>query len=94
MDRDDRVLAFVQGRMTELDTRAFEREMAEDRALEVEVDAMRGLRAEFAEEATIDVADGWAQFEAALDAEAGTQPANANRAPRFSMLQTGGLIAA
>lgn len=99
MDRDDRVLAFVQGRLSADEMQAVEREMAEDRALAVEVAAMRGIKAEFEVEAAV-LADeaaadaGWARLEKAIDAEAPGQPANSNRAPRFSIWQTGGLIAA
>ncbi len=99
MDRDDHILAFVQGRLTADEAQAFEREMAGNRALAVEVAAMQGLRAEFkaetavlADEARAD--EGWTRLEKAIDAEAPGQPANSNRAPRFSIWQTGGLIAA
>lgn len=96
MDRDDRVLAFVQGRMTAEDRRAFENEMAADRALEVEVAAMTALRAEFAAtdlpEETAEA--GWARLAPALGAGSAPAAANANRAPRLSLWQTGGLIAA
>ena len=72
MDRDDRVLAFVQGRLNADEMQAFERDMAEDQALAVEVAAMQGIRAEFeaetaalADEAAADA--GWARLEKALD---------------------------
>lgn len=99
MDREDKVLAFVQGRMDGAERRAFEAEMAQDRTLAAEIAAMQALRAEFAAETSAETAAetaeaGWARFAPTLEETAAAGTANANRAPRFSLWQTGALIAA
>lgn len=94
MDREDRLLAYMQNRMSPDDKGRFETEMASDRSLAAEVSAMRAVRSELAEEDGLPDTDaGWARLSAALDAE-GTQPANLNRPIRISLLQAAALVVA
>lgn len=93
MDHEDRILAFVQGRLSEADKTAFESDMKNNRAFAVEVEAMLALRREFEAADSPDTDRGWRDLERAISADS-QAPANLNRPLRFSLWQTGGLIAA
>ena len=89
MDRDDRLTAYLQGRLDPEARAAFEREVQADPALAAEVAALRDARARFAEEAEA-AADrreaGWRRLSAAI-APAAPAAANENRPLRLSLVQ-------
>ncbi len=92
MDRDDLILAYVQGKLTEADATAFEQALEQDADMAAEILALRAARSEFAQEDDqLEAGPGWDRLEAAIDA---TAPANDNRPLRLSLWQAGGLIAA
>lgn len=94
MDRDDRVLAYVQGKLSDTDVAAFEQDLQRDADMAAEVLALRAARAEFGHDTEQgDATAGWARLEAAINAERGVA-ANDNRPVRLSLWQTAGLIAA
>ena len=94
MDRDDQILAFIQGRLSEDERAAFEATFRTDPDLFAEITALQAARAEFAlSDQNLDASAGWARLETAIKSEH-PQAANTNRPMRFSLLQTGGLIAA
>lgn len=94
MDKDDKVLMYVQGRLTPEDGAALEAEMRTDADLRAEVQAMQATRVALA---PIDVPDkdsGWSRLSAAIDAERAAAPANENRPIRLSLLQAASVVAA
>lgn len=94
MDRDDRILAYVQCKLSDTDVAAFEQDLQRDADMAAEVLALRAARAEFGRDTEQgDATAGWARLEAAINAEHGA-PANDNRPVRLSLWQTAGLIAA
>ncbi|MCR9089334.1 MAG: hypothetical protein NXH97_21655 [Rhodobacteraceae bacterium] len=93
MDREDRLLAYLQNRLPAEEREEFEAEMAANRGLAAEVAALRAVRAELAAEDGLSRPDaGWARLSAALDAE--SEPANLNRPVRLSLWQAAGLVVA
>ncbi|MEM8957134.1 MAG: hypothetical protein AAGC86_04885 [Pseudomonadota bacterium] len=94
MDREDRLLAYLQDKMSPDDRTRFEAEMTSDQSLAAEVAAMRAVRAELASgDGVADMDAGWTRLSAALDEES-TQPANLNRPVRLSLLQAAALVLA
>ncbi|KUP92879.1 hypothetical protein [Tritonibacter horizontis] len=92
MDRDDLILAYVQGKLSDADSTAFEQDLEQDANMAAELLALRAARSEFAQEDDQVEADaGWSRLEATINA---TIPANDNRPLRLSLWQTGALIAA
>ena len=93
MDRDDRMLAFLQGRMDAQESEEFEAEMARDRSLSAEVSAMRNVRSAFSDESFASQRQqGWARLSEALESEA-RPVANDNRPIRFSLWQVAATVA-
>lgn len=91
MDRDDKVLLYVQERLTTGERDTFEREIAGDPTLAAEVTALQAARRALVPE--VQAADGWDRLSNAIDA---TRPAaaNDNRPIRFTLLQAAGLVVA
>ncbi|WP_121063346.1 hypothetical protein [Chachezhania antarctica] len=81
MDQDDRLIDYMQGRLSEEERVAFEAEMARTPALEAEVTALRAAASELGRAQVPDGARaaGWDRLSAAIDAERVPQPANTNR---------------
>ena len=97
MDREDRILAYLQDRLDPDSRDAFEAEMTEDPALSSEIAALRAARQEFASEvAEGDATAGWERLSASIDqAEMNIPtPANTSRAPRFAIWQVAAVVAA
>ncbi|MEO0989794.1 MAG: hypothetical protein AAFX00_02470 [Pseudomonadota bacterium] len=91
MDREERVLAYMQGRLDDGDREAFEADMSRDPELAAEVEVLRSVRSEFANEvAAEDVTDGWDRLSAELDRP---QAANLSRAPRLAIWQVAAVVA-
>lgn len=88
MDDDERLLAYMHGRLTPSERAVFEAEMEARPALGAELAAMRAL----ADGMAADLPDpsvqreGWARLSQSLAQEALPQPANDNRWPRFAQL--------
>lgn len=94
MDRDDLVLAYVQGRLPEAERGAFDARLSAEPDLAAEVAALQAMRDAFAQaDAEIAPDQGWARLEAAIDA-APPAAANVNAPLRLPLWQVGGLIAA
>lgn len=94
MDREDRLMAYIQNKLPTEDAQSFEAELAADETLAAEVAALRAVRAEFGEQDKAeDVQAGWARFEEALD-EVAPQPANRNRPVKLSLLQVAAVVVA
>lgn len=92
MDREDRLLAYLQNRLPADDVQRFEAEIAADQGLAAEVAALRAVRAELADQDKAQDPDaGWTRLSAALDKES-DQPANLNRPIKLSLLQAAGLV--
>ena len=87
MDQNDRVLAYLQGRLSDEDRLAFEGDISRNAELASEVAAMRGARAAMIPQDVPDKSEGWEKISAAIDKET-FQPANQNRPIRLSLLQT------
>lgn len=81
MDRDDKVLDYLQDRMGPEDRAGFEREMDSDPSLAAEVAMLTGARRAMAEETLPDGASeaGWARLSEAIAEDQATPPANTNR---------------
>ena len=80
MDRDDKILAYLQGKLSSTDHARFEDEMAADATLAGEVAVMRSVQAELAEGPKMpDPDQGWTRLLAAINEPA--RPANENRRP-------------
>ena len=94
MDDDDRLLAYVQGRLSDADKIAFEADLAKRPDLNAELKAMQGVtRAIEAEEVDpARKANGWARLESSIKADRLPVAANDNR--RLSVLQAVGLAVA
>ncbi len=94
MDREERLIAYMQDRLSLPERDAFEAELQTDPALAAEVDVLRAVRTELAHEHEPgDAAAGWSRLSAAIDAG---QPAvaNENRPPRLSLWQAAAVVAA
>ncbi|MEM7211257.1 MAG: hypothetical protein AAF479_05075 [Pseudomonadota bacterium] len=97
MDREDRILAYLQDRLDPEGRAAFETEITTDPALSSEIAALRAARQEFASEpAEGDSSAGWERLSASIDqAEMNVAaPANTPRAPRFAIWQVAAVVAA
>lgn len=93
MDRDDRILAFVQGKLPQADADAFQSEMNSDAGLAAEVAVLASARSVLGSNQD-DMADqSWETLSAKID-EARFRPANLSRAPRLSLLQVAAAIVA
>lgn len=86
MDQDDKVLAYLQGRMSDADRDAFEGEIAKSPELAAEIAALRVAQGILAEGASDMPAEGWARLSSAIAASE-QPPANTNRPLRLSLLQ-------
>ncbi|MCV6598651.1 MAG: hypothetical protein OIF40_16420 [Mangrovicoccus sp.] len=94
MDREERLLAYMQDKLPADARRQFEAEIAADDQLAAEVAALRSARAEFArQDAAADLEAGWASLTEALDAERPVA-ANTNRPVKLSLAQAAGLVLA
>lgn len=88
MDDDDRLLAYVQNRLTAEDATAFETELQSRKDLQSELAAIRAWQAEF----ETDLPDpslklaGWERLSQAMQVADLPQPANDNRWPRWTQL--------
>ncbi len=84
MDDDDRVLAYVQGRLDQAARSDFEQEMVTRPALRAEVTALEATRGAFAAEQDAERAsdDGWERLSRSIEAE--RAPANLNRRPMLA----------
>lgn len=90
MDRDDDVLSYVKGTMSDAERLSFETELQTDKYLAAEVDVMLAARSEFAHQAvpTSAALTGWDRLSASIDESAATpNAANDNRAPVRQTLQ-------
>lgn len=86
MDRDDKILAYLQDRLSSQERDQFERDMAEDAALRGEVSLMQSVRGELANEATLPDPDAlWARISADMNQPAPV--ANDNRRPWVQLVQ-------
>lgn len=93
MDREDRLLAYMQDKLDATDRTAFEAEIATDPALAAEVAALEGVRQVFGTETVPGQrAAGWERLSAAI---AAGQPAasNDNRPHRLSLWQAAAVAA-
>ncbi len=87
MDREDRLLAYMQDKLDPADRAAFEAEIASDSALAAEVAALKAVRQEFGSKTVPgERAAGWQRLSAAIAAQ---QPlaTNDNRPVRLSLWQ-------
>ena len=89
MDRDDRLVAYLQDRLSQAERKDFEAEMRSDPALAAEVSVMRGARKAMGqEEADEDPSVGWQRLQASIERERSqTTAANLNRRPFFMIAQ-------
>lgn len=89
MDRDDRLVAYLQDRLNPAERKDFEAEMGSDPALAAEVSVMRGARVAMGkEEADEDANAGWQRLQASIQRERRQTPAaNLNRRPFFMLAQ-------
>lgn len=86
MDRDDKILDYVQNRLAPADRAQFEKAMAQDKPLAAEVDLMRSVRAELEAGPSHENADAvWNKLSAVIDPT--PQTANDNRKPWRQVLQ-------
>ncbi len=84
MDRDDKILAYLQDRLAPQERDQFEQDMAGDAALRAEVSLMQSVRGELANAAKLPDPDGlWERISADLDQP--VQAANDNRRPWVQM---------
>jgi len=81
MDDDDRLLDYMQNRLSADERAAFEAEMEAKPALRAEVAALRAAAQELGRQAVPEGAanTGWDRLSAAIDAERLPEPANTNR---------------
>lgn len=86
MDRDDKILKYVQDRLNAQERAAFEVEIAGDADLSAQIAALTGARTAMVPGDTPDVATGWSRLSAQIDAER-SSPANDNRPILLSLLQ-------
>lgn len=93
MDRDDRIIAFLQGTLDESSARNLEADIANDPALAAEVAALRGVRNVLSEETYPSQRErGWERLSATLESEA-RPVANDNRPIRFALWQVAATVA-
>ena len=86
MDRDDKILAYLQGKLASPDNARFEEEMAADKSLAAEVALMRSVRAQLASGPKMpDPDQGWARLSDAIGEP--MRPANENRKPWRQLVQ-------
>ena len=93
MDRDDKILSYVQDTMRPQDRVAFDAEIVADADLAAEIAALMGAREVMAPKSGPDVEDGWAQLSAAIDTQQ-YRPANENRPVFLSLIQIAGVAVA
>ncbi|MEM1361256.1 MAG: hypothetical protein AAGF94_06005 [Pseudomonadota bacterium] len=94
MDREERLLVYMQNKLPVDERRQFEAEIADDDKLAAEVAALRSARSVLArQDASADLETDWSNFTKALDAEQPV-PANTNRPVTLSLLQAAGLVLA
>lgn len=94
MDREDRLLAYMQGRLAGPDQSDFEAEVQSDRALAAEVDVLHAVKSEFRRESEPgDLSKGWDRLSDAIDNPVPVA-ANDNRFPRLSLIQVAAVVVA
>lgn len=91
MDQNDTLLAYLQGRLSDEDRRAFEIDISKDADLAAEVAALRGAKIAMTPQDVPDKSKGWDRLSAAIDQET-FQPANQNRPIRLSVLQAAACV--
>jgi len=94
VDSDDRLIAYLQGRLDEAERAAFEREMRSDPTLAAEAAALRGARERFAqEERSAEARRGaaWERFQGALPIRT-PSAANDDRPFRLSLAQAAAVV--
>jgi len=93
-DLDDRILAYLQGRLEGAARQDFEAELAADAGLRAELAVMEGARRDFAAAAVPEGAReaGWARLAHSMAVTPQPVPANLNRWP--GRIRTGALMAA
>lgn len=98
MSRDDDVLNFMQGRLSDADKARFERDLEGDADLRAEIAVLKAARAVLSEEPATGNQDGWKRLSTTLDAEheqtRPSRPANTNRPIWVSFAQVAGIAAA
>jgi len=86
MDRDDRIMDYMQNRLSPAERAQFEQSMAEEPALAAEVELMRAVRMDLENGPVHKKADAvWDRLSSAM--EAAPLPANDNRSPWRQVLQ-------
>ncbi|MCC1491845.1 hypothetical protein [Cognatishimia sp. F0-27] len=95
MDRDDKILTYLQGRMSREDVALFEAEIAKSPDIAAQVAVMRRARAVLGTPPPDLRDDGWDRLSRAIDAQ-GTpdRAANVNRPIRLSLLQAASVAVA
>jgi hypothetical protein len=93
MDRDDKILSYVQDTMRPQDRVAFDAEIATDASLAAEIAALMGAREVMVPKSGPDVEEGWAQLSAAID-QTRFRPANENRPVFLSLVQVASVAVA
>lgn len=86
MDREDKILSYVQGRMPTQGAVEFEEQIAKDSDLKAEVTAMLAVRTAMADDHDKVPADGWDRFAALIETNQ-NKAANDNKPFRFSLGQ-------
>lgn len=87
MDRDDRLLAYVQNRLAGRERESFEADMASDSTLAAEVAVMQAARTAMASEETTEArAAGWRRLQGSLE-HARPETANRDSRPGFYLAQ-------
>lgn len=86
MDRDDKILEYLQDRLAPEERKQFEKDMAGDGSLSAEVNVMRSVRAQLSSGPRLENADAvWSRLSANLGPT--PRPANENRGPLVQLLK-------
>lgn len=86
MDRDDKILEYLQDRLAPEERKQFEKDMAGDGSLSAEVNVMRSIRAQLSSGPRHENADAvWSRLSANLGPT--PRPANENRGPLIQLLK-------
>jgi anti-sigma factor RsiW len=86
MDRDEKILNYVQGRMDAQERAAFDADIAADPHLSAEIVALSAARDAMKPSGAPDIEKGWTRLSSAIDAER-FRPANDNRPAFLSLVQ-------
>ncbi len=86
MDDNDRLLAYMQGRLDEAGAAAFEADVARSPDLQAELAALSAVANVMAKDVPDEAAKdaGWARLSRSIEAEQMRTPANQNRRPSFA----------